>query len=113
MHSWRRGQTGALPTLFRMDQIVTAGIVAVALALLAVGTFYVLPYLLDRDDVLPASAVPATDIIDRLDIEHAHATMQDHVRCSIDSCPEKAYAYWTLVDAGHILPDERAQRRAP
>ncbi|MGY1945002.1 hypothetical protein [Nocardia asiatica] len=94
-----------------MNQIVTAGVVTVALALLAGGTFFVLPYLLDRDDALPESAVPVTDIFDRLDIEHAHATMQDHVRCSIDSCPDKAYAYWTLVDAGHVVPDVRAQRR--
>ncbi|MGW4326592.1 hypothetical protein [Nocardia sp. CY41] len=94
-----------------MVQIVTAGVVAVALALLAVATFYVLPYLLDREDALPEWAVPVTDILDRIDIEHAHATMQSHVRCSIDSCPDKAYAYWTLVDAGHIVPDERAQRR--
>ncbi|MGK8520946.1 hypothetical protein ACRS6B_05015 [Nocardia asteroides] len=94
-----------------MDQIVTAGVVVVALALLAVATFYVLPYLLDRDDAIPDAAVPALDIIDRLDIEHAHEVMQGHVRCGIDSCSDKAYAYWTLVDAGHIVPDERAQRR--
>lgn len=96
-----------------MVQIVTAGIVAVGLGLLAVGTFYVLPYLLDRDDALPKSAVPLGDIIDRLDIEDAHATMQDHVECSIDSCQDKAFAYWTLVGAGQIVPDERVQRRAP
>ncbi|WP_406269540.1 hypothetical protein OH799_26825 [Nocardia sp. NBC_00881] len=94
-----------------MDQIVTVGVVAVALALLAVGTFYVLPHLLDGDDALPESAVPVADIIDRLDIEQAHAAMQDHIRWDIDSCSNKAFAYWTLVDAGHIVPDERAQRR--
>ncbi|MBF6077949.1 hypothetical protein [Nocardia beijingensis] len=111
MHRRRRDQTRALPTLHRMERILTAGVVVVALALLAVGTFYVLPYLLDRDDPLPESAIPVIDILDRLDIEHAHATMQNHVRCSIDSCPDKADAYWTLVKAGHIVPDERAQRR--
>ncbi|MFI9411681.1 hypothetical protein [Nocardia gamkensis] len=96
-----------------MDQIVTAGVVTVALVLLVVVTFYVLPYLLDRDDALPETAVPFNDILDRIDIEHAHTTMQDHVRCDIDSCPDKAYAYWTLVDAGHIVPDERVRRRVP
>ncbi|MGK8485432.1 hypothetical protein [Nocardia asiatica] len=83
-----------------MNQIVTAGVVTVALALLAGGTFFVLPYLLDRDDALPESAVPVTDIFDRLDIEHAHATMQDHVRCSIIPARTKPMptGHWSMPD---------------
>ncbi|WP_171048425.1 hypothetical protein [Nocardia cyriacigeorgica] len=46
----------------------------------------------------------------RLTIGAAHDIMQDHRRCSLDSCAEKRQAYQTLVDHGVVVPDRRAER---
>lgn len=46
----------------------------------------------------------------RLTVRAAHDIMQDHRRCSLDSCPDKLEAYQTLVDHGVVIPERRAEK---
>lgn len=96
-------------------------------AALLVGTLvvYVLPYIGDGGRA-PVDAVPAGDILHRVAVEHdechrsptvpytvgeAHEVFRDRIDCSADRCGAKRAAYWALVDAGKIRPDERAALR--
>ncbi|WP_330249305.1 hypothetical protein OG874_23520 [Nocardia sp. NBC_00565] len=95
---------------------------------------YGLPYLTDRDDALPDGAVSSIDILDRVAAEdavrtdswalepshhsqsepyipeQAHTEVQRHCECRTDLCVAKYQAFWTLVDAGHAVPDASAVR---
>lgn len=44
-----------------------------------------------------------------LDTGEAHRTMQLHVACRADSCPRKRSALQTLIAAGRLVPDCRAE----
>ena len=97
--------------------------------------FAVLPWILDHGgDAYPEGAIPAADILERVAMqgslrtdswqlepshrapnvpytpEQAHAEMRRHCECSTDHCAAKHLAFWTLVDAGHAIPDVRAVR---
>ena len=43
-------------------------------------------------------------------VGEAHIAMREHLRCSVESCPRKKTAFGVLVDAGHIVPDHRAEK---
>ncbi|MET7771461.1 hypothetical protein [Nocardia sp. NPDC005366] len=43
-------------------------------------------------------------------VEQAHLVMQSHRVCRADACPRKGAAFRTLVAAGRIVPDARADR---
>ncbi|WP_330254374.1 hypothetical protein OG874_07430 [Nocardia sp. NBC_00565] len=114
----------------------TIALIVTAAAILALwgGIRYGLPYLIDRDDALPDSPVSSVDILDRTAAEDALRTdswqpepshrapsapytpeqarteMQRHCECGTDLCATKYQAYRTLVDAGHAIPDARAER---
>ncbi|GAB2707953.1 hypothetical protein [Nocardia mexicana] len=40
--------------------------------------------------------------------EHAHEAMQIHMCCTVDDCEVRRRARQILVDAGHMVLDERA-----
>lgn len=116
-----------------------AGTISLILIILAVpagwwSIAYGLPWLIDRDAAIPADAVHSADILDRVAAEgslrtdswqlepshrtptaeytpeQAHATMQQHRECTTDWCDAKHAAFWTLADAGLLIPDARAIR---
>ncbi|WP_328410321.1 hypothetical protein [Nocardia sp. NBC_00403] len=108
--------------------------VAAAIALLWLAVRYLLPWLLDRDTAVPEGAVHSVDILERVAAEgslrtdswqlepshrapsdpytpeQAHIAMQQHRDCGTDLCAAKHSAFWTLVDAGHAVPDARVER---
>ncbi|MFI7195203.1 hypothetical protein ACIBQ0_36200 [Nocardia nova] len=45
------------------------------------------------------------------DVDAAHRIMQVHRSCRLDSCASKREAFETLVDAGKLVPDARAERQ--
>ncbi|MBF6085905.1 hypothetical protein [Nocardia cyriacigeorgica] len=87
-----------------MSDYITAFAVSSTVAVLLLALIYVLPYAFDDDEP------PITAQAPRMSARMAHATMQSHRRCSIDSCPHKRDAYRTLVAVGAIVPDQRAER---
>lgn len=40
----------------------------------------------------------------------AHAIMQSHLDCHLDSCARKRWAYRTLAEEGVLTPDLRAEK---
>ncbi|MGW4371745.1 hypothetical protein ACWEKT_39625 [Nocardia takedensis] len=42
-----------------------------------------------------------------LSVSEAHQATQRHIACHIDTCPRKAAAWRTLVEAGKVAPDAR------
>jgi hypothetical protein len=115
-------------------ELVATAVTIAGVLLLGFLLFVVLPWLIDRDDAMPDAAIPAADILDRVAAqgslrtdswqlepshraptepytpEQAHAVMQQHRECGTDRCDAKHAAFWTLVDAGHAVPDVRAVR---
>lgn len=55
----------------------------------------------DRWQVRTASA---------LSVEEAHVVMQRHRHCGADTCSRKRAAFCVLIEAGHAVPDVRAER---
>lgn len=43
----------------------------------------------------------------RFSVDGAHAVMQEHIGCSIDTCPIKRCAKAFLVERGRLQPAER------
>ncbi|WP_329408290.1 hypothetical protein OG563_38745 [Nocardia vinacea] len=109
-------------------------VVAIAVAFVWWAAVYLLPCVADRDDSVPEGALPAAEILDRIaaegtlcidswqlepshrapevpyTAEQAHAELQRHRECGTNLCAAKYEAFWTLVDAGHSVPDVRAVR---
>ncbi len=54
-----------------------------------------------RWQVRPASA---------MSVEEAHVVMQRHRHCGADTCSRKRAAFCVLIEAGHAVPDIRAER---
>jgi hypothetical protein len=46
-----------------------------------------------------------------LSVGAAHQVMRDHLMCRAFRCPRKHAAYWVLVDARRIAPDQRVESR--
>ncbi|WP_433717401.1 hypothetical protein ACQP2U_43480 (plasmid) [Nocardia sp. CA-084685] len=43
-------------------------------------------------------------------VDAAHAVMQQHRHCGLDRCARKRAAFRVLVQAGHAVPDPRADK---
>ncbi|WP_280201414.1 hypothetical protein [Nocardia cyriacigeorgica] len=89
-----------------MPELVAAFAVAGAVGVLIIGIIYVLPWMVDREDQRhePPEKLPA------MSVQRARDVMQLYRRRTLESSPEKRAAYRTLVQAGVIVPDPRAER---
>ncbi|WP_280507901.1 hypothetical protein [Nocardia flavorosea] len=45
-----------------------------------------------------------------MSVEEAHVVMQRHRHCGADTCSRKRAAFCVLIEAGHAVPDIRAER---
>ena len=43
-------------------------------------------------------------------VDRAHTVMQQHRRCGLDGCARKRAAFRVLIEAGHAVPDPRADK---
>ncbi|NEW27229.1 hypothetical protein [Nocardia cyriacigeorgica] len=89
-----------------MAEYVAALAVGGAVGVLIVGTIFVLPWLVERDDELKFRSEP----LPRMTVQRAHDVMQLYRRRTLEDCAEKRAAFKTLVAAGHIVPDPRVER---
>ncbi|WP_369024056.1 hypothetical protein [Nocardia cyriacigeorgica] len=89
-----------------MSEYVAAIAVGGAVAALFVGTIFVLPWLVERDDQLKPKSEPPP----RMTVQRAHDVMRLYRRRTLEDCAEKRAAFRTLVAAGRIVPDPRVER---
>ncbi|MBF6288488.1 MULTISPECIES: hypothetical protein [Nocardia] len=89
-----------------MPEYVAAVAVGGAIAVLLVGTIFVLPWLVARDDELE----PKSEPLPRMSVARAHEVMRLYRRRTLEDCAEKRDAFRTLVAAGRIVPDPRVER---
>lgn len=89
-----------------MPDYVAAIAIGGAVAVVLVGTMFVLPWLVERED----EPEPRPEPLPRMTVERAHDVMRLYRRRTLDDCAEKRAAFRTLVAAGHIVPDPRVER---
>jgi hypothetical protein len=121
-----------------MPALIPLTIAASTITAIAIAAYYLRPYWPFRHEhhPLPANAIRAQELLARQDIEEqaqtdlwsvddphaappgsltvprAHQLMQAHRLCTVESCPCKSSAFFTLCRAGHIVPDRRSERWA-